>query len=138
MDNQIRETHNDYVMKGYITNSPTEHNSYIVLNDGCSGEYVDYFLLNIELEHYLKINYLKLYENNFDLNNLYNLLENYNMDYLNGFLLVKYKANDIEGFINDYEKYFIDYFRRNIERLYIMLNDEVDYLDRTNQLYGYR
>ena len=135
MDNQIRETDNDFVMKGYITNSPTEHNSYIVLNYGCHGEYVDYLLLNIELENYLKREYLS----NFDLNNLYNSLENYNMAYINGFLLVKYKANDVEGFINDHEKYFLDgYFRRNIERLYTMLNDEVDYLQETNQLYGYR
>ena len=134
MDNQIRETDNDFVMKGYITNSPTEHNSYIVLNYGCDGEYVDYFLLNIELENYLKREYL----NNFDLNDLYSSLENYNMDYINGFLSVKYKANHIENFINDYEKYFIDYFRCNIENLYTKLNKEVDFLDKTNQLFGYR
>ena len=135
MDNQIRETDNDFVISGYIINNSFNHKSYIVLNYGCHGEYVDYFLLNIELENYLKSEYL----NTFDLNNLYNSLENYNMSFLNGFLSVKYKANHIENFINDYEKYFLDgYFRENIERLYDKLLKEVDYLDKTNQLFGYR
>lgn len=135
MDNGIRETDNDYVMKGYITNSAFNHKNYIVLNYGCNGEYVDYFLLNIKLEDYLKREYL----NTFNLNDLYNSLENYNMDYINGFLSVKYKANHIENFITDYEPYFLEgYFRRNIEKLYNDLNKEVDYLNETNQLFGYR
>ena len=125
----------DFVRKGYITNTPFEHNSYIVTNIGCNGEYVDYFLLNIELENYLKSEYL----NTFDLKKLYNSLENYNMEYKNGFLCVYYKANHIENFINDYEFYFLDgYFRRNIERLYSNLKKEVDFLEKSNQLFGYR
>ena len=106
----------------YYSRIPTNTHNFIVVEYGYDGEYVESLLLNIDLNQYLKPEHKYIF--NFDV--LYEDLENYNMFILNRFLGTYYKANDIEGFINKYEKYFIEKFKIDLMDLYNKMNKEVE------------
>ena len=125
---------NNHYYYDYYNNTNTTHHNFIVIEYGYDGEYVDSLLMNVDLYDLLK----QEHKDNFNFENLYNDLENYNMFVLNGFLGVHYKANDIEHFIDKYEKYFFTGFRTYIMSLYNKIDKEVEIREKVGELFLYK
>ena len=125
---------NNYYYYDYYNNTNTNHHNFIVIEYGCDGEYVESLLLNVDLYDLLE----QEYKDNFNFEDLYEDLKNYNMFMLNGFLGVHYKANDIEHFIDEYEKYFFVGFRTYIMDSYNRINKQVEIREKVDELFLYK
>ena len=132
--NSFYNYYNNYYYYDYYNNTNITHHNFIVIEYGCNGEYVDSLLMNVDLHDLLK----QEYKNNFNFDDLYEDLENYNMFTLNGFLGVHYRANDIEQFIDEYEKYFFLGFRTYIMSLYNKIDKQVEIREKVGELFLYK
>ena len=128
---------NDTIENRYYINHLQNENSYVVVNTENNDEYIEYLLLNINIYDYIKDEFMENYLS--DLNNLTEFdkayLDNFEMDYINGFLCVEYNEDDVYNFLNRYEKYFIDDLRIDLIELYDDLVDDVERLDDLDLLY---
>lgn len=128
---------NDCIENKYYINHLQNENNYIVINSENDNKYIEYLLLNLDIYDYIKIeymeNYLKDLDNLTDFDKAY--LNNFDLNYINGFLSVEYCENDIYDFLDQYEKYFIDDLRIDLIKLYNNLSDNIKRLDDLDLLY---
>ena len=100
----------------YYTNHPHNKNSYIVMHDDCTVEYIDCLLLNINIFDYVDV------FNDFSTR----YLKEYDLFHHNGFLGIEYlkiqtNKNNIINFFEQHGKCF----RKNLKDRVIQLHDEI-------------